>query len=144
MMTYLYISWADDMIIVSNSADELQSSLDNLLNYCSQWQLILNVMKTKILVYNKAVVKTRIPSFSFNGGDIEIVNEYKYLGCVFKDMLNMFKEHVKYVLTKACKATYQIQKYCAPLTAPPALCIKLFRSLYCLLLNTVVKSGLLA
>ena len=126
----VHLLWADDMIIVSNSANGLQSSLDNLFKYCSQWQLILNVMKTKILVYNKAAIKTRMPPFTFNGSDIEIVSEYKYLGCVFKDLLSMFKEHLNYILTKACKATYQIQKYCAPLgAAPPALCIKLFKSI---------------
>ena len=39
--------YADDIIILSESAMDLQSSLDVFENYCSQWKLSINVEKTQ-------------------------------------------------------------------------------------------------
>ena len=43
--------WADDLILVSTTLDKLQSSIGDLGRYCSWWQLIVNTMKTKIMVF---------------------------------------------------------------------------------------------
>jgi hypothetical protein len=43
----LHLLWADDLILVSNSPSGLQNSLEKLYDYCSKWQLIVNILKTK-------------------------------------------------------------------------------------------------
>lgn len=43
--------FADDMVILSNSPDDLQCSLNLLYNYCEKWCLQVNVDKTKIVVF---------------------------------------------------------------------------------------------
>ncbi len=45
-----HLLWADDLFLVSTSAEKMQRQIDNLNAYCKKWQLIVNTMKTKILV----------------------------------------------------------------------------------------------
>ena len=43
----LYILlYADDTVILSDSAENLQKRLDSLLKYCSEWKLQINNTKT--------------------------------------------------------------------------------------------------
>jgi hypothetical protein len=39
--------FADDLLILSETKKGLQHSLNNLSNYCDNWQLAINVNKTK-------------------------------------------------------------------------------------------------
>ena len=43
----LMLLYADDIVIFSNTAEELQSSLDLLSDYCKRWKLKVNVSKKK-------------------------------------------------------------------------------------------------
>ena len=45
--------YADDIEIFSKTAEELQSGLDLLSEYCQQWKLSINVSKSKVLVFRK-------------------------------------------------------------------------------------------
>ncbi len=56
----------------------MQDHLDKLYQYCAKWQLIINNLKTKVLIFNskgKGNVK-----FEIGGTPIEIATKYKYLG----------------------------------------------------------------
>jgi hypothetical protein len=46
--------YADDIILLSSTAEGLQAKLDILDSYCNDWCLTVNPTKTKILVFNKA------------------------------------------------------------------------------------------
>ena len=72
----------DDLIIVANSPAVLQNSIDLLYKYCSRWQLILNVLKTEIMLFGKYPANVG-HIFIFNGNDIDVTTEYKYLGYLF-------------------------------------------------------------
>ena len=41
------ILYADDIVIFSNTAEELQNSIDLLSEYCKRWKLKVNVSKQK-------------------------------------------------------------------------------------------------
>ncbi len=45
--------WADDIVILSESKEGLQQSLDKLDNYCNMNKLKVNINKTKCMVLNK-------------------------------------------------------------------------------------------
>ena len=47
MFTLLY---ADDTVILAESADQLQKALDAAHNYCEIWGLSVNTSKTKVMV----------------------------------------------------------------------------------------------
>ena len=68
--------YADDIVIFSKNAEELQVGLDVLVNYCNRWKLKVNVDKTKIMVFRKGGVLPRNLKFYYNGQQLEIVNKF--------------------------------------------------------------------
>jgi hypothetical protein len=79
LTTLLY---ADDTIIFAESKDELQTALNALDVYCTDWDLSVNVNKTKIMIFSKGKIRN-LPQFTFQNNHVDIVFEYKYLGIVF-------------------------------------------------------------
>ena len=47
------LMYADDLIILASSPEELQKSLDGLSAYCEKWKLNVNVKKTKCLTFSR-------------------------------------------------------------------------------------------
>ena len=43
--------YADDMVIFAESAEELQAKLNTLYSYTTKWNLIVNIEKTKIVIF---------------------------------------------------------------------------------------------
>ena len=54
--------YADDTIILAESIDDLQSALKTLYDYCTEWDLMVNSDKTKILIFSRGKIKN-IPIF---------------------------------------------------------------------------------
>ena len=51
MFLKLYaLLYADDTIVLAESADDLQKALNSLHNYCNLWHIKVNASKTKIVV----------------------------------------------------------------------------------------------
>ena len=46
--------YADDMIIMSTTEEGLQKSLNALNDYCKKWKLNVNHKKTKWMIFSKA------------------------------------------------------------------------------------------
>ena len=59
LYTLLY---ADDTIIMAESAAELQEALNGLHEYCKLWSLTVNISKTKIVIFSKGKVR-KYPKF---------------------------------------------------------------------------------
>ena len=101
----LVLFYADDTVIMAESACELQHALHEFQIYCSQWKLTVNVEKTKILVFSKGpMLKTK---FYYNNLVIENVKEFKYLGIVFS-RTGSFSKAKKHLCEQAQKAMYGI------------------------------------
>ena len=74
--------YADDTVLVAESAEDLQKSITLMKNYCDLWKLNINVSKTKITIFSRG--KTRnIPKFQFGETLSEVTDQYKYLGLIF-------------------------------------------------------------
>ncbi|CAL4162031.1 unnamed protein product, partial [Meganyctiphanes norvegica] len=58
--------FADDTVILAESANELQLALDALQDYCRIWKLKINVDKSKIIRFSKRRTKN-LPNFILNG-----------------------------------------------------------------------------
>ena len=74
-----YLLYADDLVLISTSAAGLQRQLTKLWGYCSRWHLIVNMAKTKILIFN---CKNNAQSFIHNDEKVEVATTSKYLGLV--------------------------------------------------------------
>jgi hypothetical protein len=76
------LMYADDIILLSSTAEGLQAKLDILDSYCNDWCLTVNPTKTKILVFNKAGRHLR-HKFKYKACELECVQHCKYLGVYF-------------------------------------------------------------
>jgi hypothetical protein len=108
LFLYLKLSvlfYADDTVIMAETADDLQKGLDEFYVYCSRWKLNVNVEKTKVLVFSKGPKPKNI--FYYNNNVVESVNEFKYLGIVFSRSGSFYKAK-KYLAEQAQKSMYGV------------------------------------
>ena len=103
-----HILWADDLILFSNTAKGLQTQMNGLYKFCSNNKMIVNELKTKVMIFGNGEKSDII----FNKKTIEIVDKYKYLGIIFNTIKrpngDVFREHAQYVKDKANKAIFSI------------------------------------
>ena len=48
----VYLLWADDLILIADTMEGLQRQIDGLEQFCRKWHMIVNLVKTKVCVYN--------------------------------------------------------------------------------------------
>jgi hypothetical protein len=48
----IHLLWADDLILTSDSPQGLQKQLDGLFKFCAKFQMIVNELKTKIMIFD--------------------------------------------------------------------------------------------
>ena len=102
------IMWADDIVLLSESEEGLQSMLDSLSLYTKKNGMQINEKKTKAMIFNKSGKYIR-RSFNFDNERIFTTNSYKYLGFIVTPSgeittgLNDLKD-------RALKAYYKLKK----------------------------------
>ena len=109
-MKLFLLLYADDIVIFSESAYDLQKGLDILNKYCQRWKLSVNPNKSKIMIFRKG---GRLPqNLEFRYGDInlEIVRKFTYLGIVFTSG-GSFAEAQATLSGQAQKAIFSMKKY---------------------------------
>ena len=72
--------FADDIVLLSDTARGLQNQIDLLNEACKRLFLNINENKTKVMVFRKGGFLGRNEKWTLNGTFLEIVNEYNYLG----------------------------------------------------------------
>lgn len=103
------LMFADDLILLSESAVGLQRCIDKLQEYCSKWCLSVNMDKTKVIIFNKGGSRITKFRFRFMDNDIEIVNNYCYLGIIFSAS-GSFTKACDALYDKAMKAFYKFKQ----------------------------------
>ena len=68
------LQYADDTVIVSETAEDLQNALNIYEQYCNIWKLTVNTSKTKVLIINTD--RHRTCQFYYNGIALDIVNSF--------------------------------------------------------------------
>ena len=79
----MLLLYADDAVILSDTPHGLQNILARLHIYAQEWKLELNTTKTKIMVFRKGGRLPQGLNFHYNNVNLEIVNNFVYLGVVF-------------------------------------------------------------
>ncbi len=122
------LMYADDVVLLSRSREGIQASLATLEQYCCDWQLTVNVEKTKLLVFNKAG-RLITGSSSIQNALIENVTQYVYLGVMFVASGSFVKAQ-ELLVQKATKAFYVLCR-CFPrsLLTDTRLFLRLFDTL---------------
>ena len=123
-----HLLWADDLFLVSTSAEKMQKQINNLGSYCKKWQLIINTMKTKIMVFGKQNVPDDY--FQLNGNTIVISDKYTYVGNEVTDAGNPFSCIYESIIQKCYRSCYKIREYCQQIgQLPPTLSVHFFDTL---------------
>ena len=120
--------YADDTVLFANSAESLQKSLNILLRYSRLWKLKVNVNKTKIMIFSKNGKWSKKHNFTYNEETVDIVNEFKYLGIVFKNN-GRFLSAIKLIKAQANKAMRYIISRARAKNMPIDIQLKLFDTL---------------
>ena len=110
MLKLYLLLYADDIVLFSESEGDLQNGLDILKDYCNRWKLIVNVEKTKVMIFKKGGRLRRGINFRYDGKELEIVNKFCYLGILFSPGLSYTDAH-NTLAGQALKALFKLNGY---------------------------------
>ena len=119
----LVLLYADDTILLAESASDLQNMLNSFEEYCNQWKLKVNLSKTNIIIFGSR--NTTHYNFTFGNEKIETTKEYKYLGLIFTSN-GSFLTARKHLVSQAKKAMHTVLVQSRSLRLPIDLQLKLF------------------
>ena len=119
----LILLYADDTVLFSNTASDLQCSLNNFRLYCETWKLTVNISKTKIVIFSSG--RRRPCRFYFGNDTIEITKEYKYLG-INLTQSGSFIQAKKTIAEQGNKALFSLLKKSRSLNLPHDIQLELF------------------
>ena len=105
--------YADDLILMSESASGLQKQLDALASFCEQRQLTVNLSKTKVVVFETR--QSDVCDFVLSGAVVERVESYKCLGFVVHATKGFGTDAL---VATAKKALFAMRRRCALLGIP--------------------------
>ena len=80
--------FADDIVLLADTEKGLQELINRLEEFSSNWDLSINIEKSKIVIFKKPTC--RFQFFVYNS-PLEQVKEYKYLGIMLSDK-SLFRE----------------------------------------------------
>lgn len=92
--------YADDIVVLADSPEDLQAMIDRLHVYCTTWSLSVNLSKSKVIVFRTGSRLSHSLAFKYGYDNIEILNSYKYLGVDITYNLS-FKKHLQNKLSSA-------------------------------------------
>jgi len=76
--------YADDMVIVAASSETLQQKIDIAARFLMRRGLVINLSKSKIMVFKRSGRISKFDKFNWNGKSIDVVKSYTYLGVTFQ------------------------------------------------------------
>ena len=123
-MRLYVLLYADDTIILAETAEDLLQALNGLNSYCQKWSLKTNVSETKIVIFSKRKV-TKFPNFFLDAEEIDVKDDCIYLGVTFNFNV-FFKNAIDKLVTQARKAMFALLKKSRILCLPVDIVCNLF------------------
>ena len=120
--------YADDIVIIAPTEENLQKMLNVLVNWCKNWKLEVNHSKSNIMHFRNA--RKQISGYKFHLDTVPLTNvcRYKYLGVYFDENLK-FNYHEEQMSASANRALGSIiNKYKSNKYLPFHVYSKLFNS----------------
>ena len=94
-------SYVDDLVILSSTHKGLQNVLNKLEKYCFDWQLTVNIKKTKVMTFQNTYSPTS--SLFYNNQLSLEVKEYNFLGNII-NLKGSFKTSIQGLTQKRTKS----------------------------------------
>ena len=108
MVELSILLFADDIVLIADTVFELQKKLDVLYEVATKLGLIVNIDKSKVLVFRKGGRSAGIEKWHVGGKKFEVVTKYNYLGFLFSTKLNtnvMLKQLSSKAKSAFCRIT---------------------------------------
>ena len=106
-----HLLWADDLIMLSLKPESSQKQLDTLDQFCNDWGIEVNDLKTQVMIFerNSKSTSTNNHAFLLKGKALDIVETYCYLGIVLHSTgeLRTAQSTLK---TKAMRAFFSLKR----------------------------------
>ena len=117
--------YADDTVILAESAAELQASLNAMYLYCQTWKMQVNISKTKVVIFSRSRLNTDNMNFKYSGESLNIVKNFQYLGIIFSCKGN-FNDAKAHLVQQARKAMFIVLRKARKLNLPIDMQLELF------------------
>ena len=92
--------FADDIVLITEKENELQTLLDKLHTWCRKWRMKINKDKTKIVHFRPSRKAATKQVFTLGENVIEQIDQYRYLGCTLSEHVNYKIIGKGYILTQ--------------------------------------------
>jgi len=103
------LCYADDMANCADVVSQLQHQINTLEEYCDKYGMMVNLAKTKVVVFRNGGPLRKNEKWFYKGETIECVSVYKYLGLLLSSTLKWHRA-LKQLGQQAQKALYKIYK----------------------------------
>ena len=77
--------YADDLVLLGESPEQLQLLLDCLSDFCKTYEMAVNVAKSDVVIFNRKHAPAILPDWIYNGESLPVKPEFKYLGIKFSN-----------------------------------------------------------
>jgi hypothetical protein len=128
--------YADDIVLIADTEEELQQMIDVVEKFTSEWRLSLNTGKSKVMVVrasgdpvpiaeaddseDPAAGRESEHNWTWRGETLEVVHQYKYLGVLVTDKL-LWQQHIKKVSEIGKETLLTLRRFFAQRQLPLAI-----------------------
>ena len=123
-MRLYVLLYADDTIILAETAEDLQQALHSLNDYCNKWHLHINISKTKIVIFSRGKIR-KYPVFKIGLTEVEVADDYIYLGVTF-NYNGSFRKAIVKQISQARRAMFVLLQKARILRLPIDIVLELF------------------
>ena len=96
--------------VLPNERNNMQAQLDKMVMYCEENDMKINIAKTKVVLFNSARNYDFMPNLQLgNNGLLEVVEEFKLLGLIFKSNLT-WQANTEYMCRKAYARLWMLRR----------------------------------
>jgi hypothetical protein len=88
------LMYADDIAILAENENDMQSLLNFVHSWCEAWHMKINMTKSKVTHFRKQGTPPSNSEFKLGNAKLEYVEKYKYLGVIFDEFLT-FEQHTQ-------------------------------------------------
>ena len=76
------LAYADDIVLLAENENDLQSLMDITAEWCFKWRISINPSKSSVVHFRRCTKQMTSKQFKLGVHELQIVNEYRYLGVV--------------------------------------------------------------
>ncbi|KAI5751074.1 hypothetical protein M8J77_003920 [Diaphorina citri] len=105
----LLLLYCDDLVIFASDRVDLQRKLNLLEGYCETNHMLVNINKTKVVIFRQGGRLSRLDKFYYKNQSLEICEEYNYLGILFSSH-GVFYKASEQSLSKGRLAVANVRK----------------------------------